>query len=209
MTPIYHITHVTNLAGILQRGGLLCDRLSIDRNVQTQQIGYAHIKQRRMARAVPLAPQGTLGDYVPFYFAPRSPMLYTIERRNTPGYQAGQQRIVHLASSVETLQAAQPPVRWLFTDGHADMEYSDFFSSVDDLDKVDWPVMTARFWHDTSADGDRKRRRQAEFLVHQFFPWTLVEAVGVIDQSVADETEQALQTAAHRPEVRIERAWYY
>jgi len=31
----------------------------------------------------------------------------------------------------------------------------------------------------------------------------------VIDQSMADETEQALQTAAHSPEVRIERAWYY
>lgn len=209
MTRIYHITHVTNLASILQRGGILCDRSCNAGNVQTQQIGYAHIKQRRMARVVPLPPQGTLGDYVPFYFAPRSPMLYTIERRNTPGYQEGQRRIIHLVSSIETVQAARPPVTWLFTDGHADMQYSNFFSSVDDLDKVDWPLMTARFWNDTSADGDRKRRRQAEFLVHQFFPWNLVETVGVIDQNLADEAEQVLQTAAHHPEVRIERAWYY
>ena len=209
MTDIYHITHVTNLAEILQRGGLLCDRLCNDGNVQTQQIGYAHIKQRRMARAVPIAPQGTLGDYVPFYFAPRSPMLYTIERRNTPGFQEGQQRIVHLVSSIETVQAAQPPVRWLFTDGHADMAYSSFFSSTDDLDKIDWPLMAARFWNDTSADGDRKRRRQAEFLVHQFFPWELVERIGVINTDVAQETEQALEGATHRPEVRVERTWYY
>ena len=69
MTYIYHITHVTNLASILERGGLLCDRSCDEANVQ--QIGYAHIKQRRMARVVALAPQGTLGDYVPFYFAPR------------------------------------------------------------------------------------------------------------------------------------------
>ena len=136
-------------------------------------------------------------------------MLYTIERRNTPGFQEGQQRIVHLVSSIETVQAALPPVRWLFTDGHADMAYSSFFSSTDDLDKIDWPLMGARFWNDTSADGDRKRRRQAEFLVHQFFPWELVERIGVIGPDVAQETEQALEGAMHRPEVRVERTWYY
>ena len=60
MTDIYHITHVTNLAEILLRGGLLCDRLCNDGNVQTQQIGYAHIKQRRMARAVTKGPGETI-----------------------------------------------------------------------------------------------------------------------------------------------------
>jgi ssDNA thymidine ADP-ribosyltransferase, DarT len=162
-----------------------------------------------MARAVPLAPHGTLGDYVPFYFAPRSPMLYTIERRNTPGYQEGQERIIHLVSSVETVQGAQPPIRWLFTDGHADMEYSDFFSSTDDLDKIDWPLMTGRFWNDTAVDGDRKRRRQAEFLVHEFFPWSLVESIGVINGVVAEEVQQFLEAVAHHPVLRIERGWYY
>jgi len=209
VTDIYHITHVTNLRSILQHGGLLCDRSCNAGNVQAQQIGYAHIKQRRMARVVPLPPQGTLGDYVPFYFAPRSPMLYTIERRNTPGYQEGQGRVVHLVSSVETVQNAQPPLRWLFTDGHADMEYSDFFSSTVDLNKVDWPLMPARFWNDTAADGDRKRRRQAEFLVHEFFPWTLVESIGVISAAVAQEAHTLLVGAAHRPELRVESGWYY
>ncbi len=209
MTHIYHITHVTNLASILERGRLLCDRSCDEANVQAQQIGYVHIKQRRMARAVPLAPQGTLGDYVPFYFAPRSPMLYTIEHRNTPDYQDGQRRIIHLVSSVETVHAAQPPVRWLFTDGHADMQYTDFFDNLGDLDKIDWLLMTSRYWHDTPADGDRKRRRQAEFLVYKLFPWTLIESIGVIDQALAEETATAIHGATHRPEVRIQRAWYY
>jgi len=39
--------------------------------------------------------------------------------------------------------------------------------------------MQARYWSDTNTDNDRKRRRQAEFLVHNFFPLRLVEAVGV------------------------------
>lgn len=89
------------------------------------------------------------------------------------------------------------------------MAYSSFFSSTDDLDKIDWPLMAAAFWNDTSADGDRKRRRQAEFLVHHFFPWELVERIGVISPDVAQQTERALEGAAHRPEVRVERAWYY
>lgn len=136
-------------------------------------------------------------------------MLYTIERRNTPDYQEGQERIIHLVSSVETVQNAQPPLRWLFTDGHADMEYSEFFSNIDDLDKVDWPLMTARFWNDTANDGDRKRRRQAEFLVHEFFPWMLVESIGVINEIVAEEARRILEGAAHQPALRVERAWYY
>ncbi|MGC1782115.1 MAG: DUF4433 domain-containing protein [Acidobacteriaceae bacterium] len=210
MTHLYHITHMDNLAGILDRGGLLCDRGCQIEKIPSQQIGYAHIKQRRMIRKVPLAPKGTLGDYVPFYFAPRSPMLFTIEKRNTPAYQDGQRPIVHLVTSVEAVSVAKPKLRWLFTDGHADIDYSDFFDDLDDLDKIDWPLMSAQMWNDTSADGDRKRRRQAEFLVHGFFPWTLVESIGVMTEQIALEVQQTLTaTGGHSPQVVRQPRWYY
>ena len=35
---------------------------------------------------VPIGPGGAVSDYVLFYFAPRSPMMYAIHRGNVPTY---------------------------------------------------------------------------------------------------------------------------
>src|SRR5437879_4929729 len=99
-----------------------------------------------MRHAVSLPPRGTLGDYVPFYFAPRSPMLFTISRGNNPDYDGDQIPIVHLVSSIEAVVACHPKLDWLFTDGHADMAISDYYSQLDDLDKIDWTVMKTKYW---------------------------------------------------------------
>jgi len=88
-----------------------------------------------------VGPRGTVGDYVPFYFAPKSPMLFAISRGNVAGYTAGQQPVTYLCSSTEAVHAAG--LGWVFTEGHADMEYTDFFDDFRDLDKIDWNLMKA------------------------------------------------------------------
>ena len=198
-----------NLADILAHGGLWSDLQCQNRDIRGTQIGYRHIKQRRMQYIVPKPPGGPLGDYVPFYFAPRSPMLYTISRGNVPEYQEGQQPVLHLVSTVEQVIEYRPVLRWLFTDGHAVISLSDYHNDVADLDKIDWEIMQARYWADTAEDGDRERRRQAEFLVYQFFPWQLVVEIGVINQAVRNQVQEILNAAEHKPRVSIERGWYY
>ena len=84
MTAIYHITHLRNLQNILRDGGLWCDHIVEERNLAHVSIAYQHIKDRRARKQVPCGPGGTVSDYVPFYFAPRSPMLYVINRRMMP-----------------------------------------------------------------------------------------------------------------------------
>jgi hypothetical protein len=86
---IYHITHVTNLVGILRDGCLWSDSQRIARSLQTTNIGYTHIKQRRLRRPVPVAALGVLGDYVPFNFCYRSVMLYAL-RGGHEDYAGGQ-----------------------------------------------------------------------------------------------------------------------
>ena len=203
MPPIYHITHLQNLERIVADGGLHCDRGA--QELKSVNIGHQHIKERRLNRAVPLEPKGTVGDYVPFYFAPRSPMLYAISRGAVEGYAEGQQPVVYLRSAVEVVQRAG--LRFVFTEGHADMDFTDFFDDLKDLDKVDWNLMQARYWHDTNDDPDRKRRRQAEFLVHEFFPWELVSYIGVYDRSIAERVGEIIKGGT--PEVGIQRGWYY
>ncbi|MFY9674538.1 MAG: DUF4433 domain-containing protein [Terriglobales bacterium] len=203
MPPIYHITHIDNLPGIIREGGLHCDRTA--HNLKSTNIGHTHIKARRLNRSVPVGPRGTVGDYVPFYFAPRSPMLFAISRGNVEGYTAGQQPVIYLCSSTEAVDGAK--MRWVFTEGHADMGYTDFFDDFSDLEKIDWKLMTAKYWNSTPEDPDRSRRRQAEFLVKDFFPWKLVSQVAVYGDATAKIVNASL--AGGPPPIVVRQGWYY
>ncbi len=170
-------------------------------------IAHLHIKDRRSQRHVNCSLGGTLDDYVPFYFAPRSPMLYSISRGNVQGYQGGQAAVLHLVSSAE--RVVEEGLDFAFTDGHAEMAISHYFSDLADLHRIDWRLMQSKYWHDTDQDGDRKRRRQAEFLVHNFFPLRLIESIGVINQSIANQVTGLLHQLPVKSPVTIHRDWYY
>ena len=208
VTAIYHITHARNLSGIIERGELVCDRVRIADGIANVNIGHADIKQWRMGRAVKAGPGGVIADYVPFYFAPRSPMLLSINGGNVAGYSEGQRPVVHLVASAEAVQAAG--LGFAFTDGHAPMAVTKHFDDLAELVQVDWSVMPLTYWYDTQEDPDRKRRRQAEFLVHGSVPWTMIEEIGVLDAGVAAAVEELLDgIGGHRPAVNVHRGWYY
>lgn len=85
MTDIYHLTHVRHLAAILAEDGLHCDAMVGRRRLSTVSIAHESLKAKRARTLVPVPPGGYLCDYVPFYFAPRSPMLYAISRGRVEG----------------------------------------------------------------------------------------------------------------------------
>jgi hypothetical protein len=207
VVQIFHITHIQNLPKIIEAGGLRCDRDCTQSAVGNVNIAHLNIKERRMRRPVPCAARGVVADYVPFYFAPRSPMLYTIRQGNVEGYEQGQRPIVYLVSTVEDAVSLGRP--WCFTDGHAEIVISRFFDSLTDLSNVDWAVMNAKYWNDTPDAPDRKRRRQAEFLVHEFFPWTAIGEIAVMDAGMMEEVLRVLGNRADRPSVLVKKSWYY
>lgn len=202
-TFIYHITHLRNLRGIVEYGGLFCTNSlrRTDRNHRS--IAHESIQDRRETIDVGYSRGGTLHDYVPFYFAPRAPMLYAIHKGNVPNCPEGQQPIVHLVSEVQKLVEAG--LRFVFTDGHGIMALTNFYEDLSNLDAVDWELMNAQYWADTDDDPDRSRRRQAEFLVHDFFPWNLVTEIGVF----SDKVKRQVETIGSSLSVRTRRAWYY
>lgn len=197
---IFHITHVENLASIIAHGCLWSDSQRIARNLDTTNIGYSHVKQRRLNRLVTAGYGGKLGEYVPFNFCARSVMLFVVSHGHVD-YSGGQDEIVHLVSSVETATSLGKP--WAFTDRHADLKYATYFASLDKLGEVDWEVMPLPYW----AGDDIKERRQAEFLVHDSFPWAAVERIGVKNAAVADRVSALLSGST--PTVAIQPDWYY
>jgi hypothetical protein len=89
------------------------------------------------------------------------------------------------------------------------MGFTEFHDDLAFLSAVDWPLMKAKYWRDTDQDPDRKRRRQAEFLVHGGFPWTLVQDIVVMTSARQTQVQTLLRGADHRPSVSIQRTWYY
>lgn len=138
--PIYHITHLSNLAGIVRAGVLWSDAQRHARGFAHKNVGLLHIKQRRLQRSIKIAgiDHGKLGEYVPFNFCNRSVMLYVLSRGHED-YSGGQDEILHLVSSVDSAIATGR--RWAFTDRHADLAYARYFNNKADLKEVDWPVM--------------------------------------------------------------------
>jgi hypothetical protein len=89
------------------------------------------------------------------------------------------------------------------------MRFTQFFDDLEDLSKVDWAIMKAKYWSDTSDDNDRLRRRQAEFLVHQFCPWGIITRIGVKTEEIRRRVAEITQGHNHQPVVQLRRSWYY
>ena len=205
---IYHITHVRNLPGIIESDGLISDAMRLAGDARCNQlVGISDIKQDRLAKEVKCHPGTCVGDYVPFNFCPRSVMLYILHMGNRPGltYKGGQRPIVHLqADMFEVVRWADSNhVLWAFTDRNARDERARYSRAIPDLSQVNWAAVES---HDFR---DAKEEKQAEFLVKDRFPWSLVNTIGVIDDIVRQQVESALGNATHRPVVRIMRTWYY
>ena len=75
---LFHITDVKNLPSISQSGFLFCKKTLSQRLLEPVDISHTNIQNERSSERIPCAMEGTLHDYVPFHFAPRSPMLCAI-----------------------------------------------------------------------------------------------------------------------------------
>lgn len=189
---------------MLEAGRLWSDAQRIAQTLDTVNIGHSHIKERRRRRAVSTSAGGMLGDYVPFNFCSRSVMLYVIHRGAVDGYEGGQVPVVHLVSSVEMGIRSHRP--WAFTDRHADLKYAKYFESIDDEGEVDWSVMRLKYW---SNDENTKEKRQAEFLLHDWCPFSVIGEISVINQEIANQVKEMLDESPFSPRVAVRRSWYY
>jgi hypothetical protein len=205
---IYHIAHISKLPAVLAEKYLISDAKVRERQPEGVTIGMHEIKLRRLKELrLTSHPNLHVGECVPFYFCPRSIMLYILYMGNNPEieYRGGQAPIVHLVADLQRAigWAAQNGLRWVFTDSNAGSRYFNDYSSLSDLDKIDWNAVRAIDWR------DYKEGKQAEFLIEQCFPWSLVEEIGVYSAEWASKTNNILATEAHKPLVGIRREWYY
>jgi hypothetical protein len=136
-------------------------------------------------------------------------MLLNLHSGRVAGYEEGQSPIVYLVSSIERVNAAGRP--WVFSDGHGLAALTNWYDDPSRLDEIDWDLVGARYWADAPDDNDRKRRKQAEFLVWKHLPWSAIAGIAVLNDTIKANVEAAMAPypiAAGTP-VRVRSDWYY
>lgn len=208
-TPIFRIVHVDCLRTLLQRGALHSANSTPADGLPYRTIHNVDIQGQRHIRNLPCGPGGTLHDYVPFYFGYLSPMLLQLKTGRVAGYSEGQEPLVYLKTTVQAVE--QAGLRFVFSDGHGIAAFTDWFADTARLDKVDWQMVYERYWSDNLNDMDRQRRKQAEFLIHQSCPWSLIEEIGVLNAAMKTRVEDIFNEcdAGLSKVVNVRAGWYY
>jgi hypothetical protein len=204
---IYHIVHIDRLPSIIEYGCLLSDSEVNQKNVPGTTIGMNNIKKRRLEElTLSCHPHLRVGNCVPFYFGPRSIMLYLIYANNPQlSYQGGQVPIIHLEADLKNVieWASDENKCWAFTTSNAGSRHFEDYCEISQLSKIDWDAVNAKDWKDC------KEKKQAEFLIEQYFPFDLVNRIGVRSDSIKKRAEITLLHSKNKPIVEVKPDWYY
>jgi hypothetical protein len=203
---LYRIIHIDNLAFILDEHELRCANHS-SRDPNYIGIGDSTLIQKRGSKNIFLSPGGTFKDYVAFYFGHRSPMLYEIKHGYNDVTKRSQEDIIYLIATVESVK--QQDCRYVFFDGHAYHSFSSCYNNLDDLSKIHWNNVYAQVWRDTETNPDRKRRKQAEFMIYDALPWETIVGIGVYNSIAQHKVENFLNSRNIFCNVKIKANYYY
>jgi ssDNA thymidine ADP-ribosyltransferase, DarT len=201
---IFRITHRNNLLWILENG--LHSRKSKLQDPNFVNIGMADLIEKRHQQKVTQPPGGTLSDYIPFYFTPRSMMAYNIYTgRNVK--QRDNTEIVILVTSLRKLQ--EEGLLFLFTDRHASAVGAKFSSNLDHLERVDWKILQNSDFSRDNDDLEKTNRYQAEALAYREMSTEVLLNVACCDDNQKAWAEGLIAKQGVNLKVLTKRGWYF
>lgn len=194
---LYHITHLDNLPAIARHGGLWAKAHLPEGSLQAD-LAHQNIQDRRHAFVVPGSERRTLHDFVPFYFCPKSPMLF--RRREH------QESIVYLVSRPS--QCQDSGLDWIFTDSHAVTMLARYSRDPGDLSRLDWEAIQSDSWGG-AENQEIRRRKQAEWLVYRFVPLGAIRGLAAMTPESKSNAESILKQAGISLACKTVRSWYF
>ena len=203
---LYRIVHIENLDFILKSKKLTCPN-SLEANSDYIRIGDKKLIGSRNLTEIPASGGKNFRDYIAFYFGTRSPMLYIIQNGFKEVIRQDAEDIIYLVTTFEYVKEKDLP--YTFTDGHAVSSLSRFFDKEEDLKEVDWSMVKARDWADNMNDNDRKRRKQAEFLVRGELELQSLLCIGVYNEATKSKILTIFTENNYTCPVILRPTWYY
>jgi hypothetical protein len=134
-------------------------------------------------------------------------LLYNIKNGYMDVQKRPQSDIIYIVSSIEKI--VELGLEYVFFDGHGYHNFSQVFNDVTYLDNIDWEIINASQWFDTEEDPDRKRRKQAEFLIKNEMSINAILGIATYNK----ETLEKVNTKLNHHSIDIKTVaipkWYY
>lgn len=196
----FRITHIENIPHILNYGIVTSD--SPNRNGNFVPIGDSKIIDIRKER---VNKKFNLSNYIPFYFGPRSPMLYVIQHGYNGVPKTDPDKIIYCVIRIDDL--IRDNINCIFTDGHALSALTSFFDknqlgNINNIINYD-DVYSSRW--DKETDIDLKRRKEAELLIENDLPLKYIRGYVVYN----NEAKNLLMRFGIREEMIVVDSRYY
>lgn len=174
----FRLTHIDNIQYILSHG--LVRSVSTLRDENYVSIGDVQVIQIRKDRKY----HGyCLSDYMPFYFGPRSPMLYVIQHGFNGVRKVAPENIVYCVVRIEDI--IKNDVGCIFTDGHALSSLTNYYgkNELAILDRfIKYDDVYSAYWN-SEMDIDLKRRKEAELLINDDLPVQYIRGFVVYNET--------------------------
>ena len=184
----YHFTSIENLESIIDNG-IFSTNQKIARGIVHVNVAEEGIQRRRALMQVPGTNGRCVHDYVPFYFAKKTPMqLAVLHKKNVD-----QQFIIYLSVSILSLEIRPDAY---FTNASANTEIPpNFFrgnNQSQQLDLLDWQTIDSNRWK--YDDDDQKHRKMAELLLSDHVPLCEINQITTWNRSISDGVRQIFQS---------------
>lgn len=176
----YHFTSIQNLESIIDNG-IYSTNQKIARGITHVNVAEEGIQRRRAQMQVPGANGRCVHDYVPFYFAKKTPMqLAVLHKKNVD-----QQFIIYFAVSIALLDT-RPGAFFTNASANTDIPPSFFSGNAqsDQLDSLDWPTIDSSGWR--YADENQRHRKMAELLLPDHVQLHEINQIITWNQSMSD-----------------------
>lgn len=198
----FRMTHIDNIPQILLRGFVHATSLDADPNyISIGDSSVIKVREQKIVRK-----DLTIGDYIPFYFGVRSPMLFVIQRGFNGVKQFPPEELVYCVIRIKDIITAR--IDCLFTDGHALNSITQYYDGRE-LTRLDEIVrrkdVFASYWVD-EYDRDLKRRKEAELLIRDDLPPKFIKGFVVYNENVRDRL-MGMGVVADR--IVVNREYYF
>jgi hypothetical protein len=165
------MTHIDNIPHILENG--ITHRNSPNANPDYVAIGDVSLIDTRATKQINISNVDhsqsysiVLGDFIPFYFGVRMPMLYVMQHGgNYVETAIAKEDIIYLVCKLSDI--IQLGVTYFFSDGHAMDNLTLFYDSSKKIELpnlIDWSAVKSKYWGG-KENNLIKTKKQAEFLV--------------------------------------------
>ena len=196
----YRMTHISNIPAILKCGIVHVSSPNSDPSY----VPIGDVTAIKTRETKYLVDGSCLGDYIPFYLGPRTPMLYVIQNGFNGVTKQSPSDIVYCVISLDEL--VRDNVECVFTDGHALNRITKVFEGskipeINEILKVE--DLYQDFWN---SDAEDKRKKEAELLLKNDLPPSYIRYFVVY---CVEAKNELMKMGVDESKIRVTPSLYY